>query len=296
VANVTVLGLGNMGSALVRTFVAAGHDVTVWNRTPGRADALRDIGAGVARSLADAVAASPLVVVCMMGYDNLYEQLGQPEASGLLEGVTLVNFMLGTSAEAREAQRWAAVRGARYLDGTIPVFPSDVGLPDTSIMHAGDASAWEEHGPTLMALGGRSGFQSGDVGVPNVLENSLSVWFYHVAHLALLEAAGTAHALGAESQAVEERTDEVLDVLERAVHSVFDDLRSGRWVDTQATVDVHRAALETARADALAAGCSAITLDAGIGLLDAAGAAGIGDGNLAALARWVRTPDGAAEP
>lgn len=36
-APVTVLGLGPMGRALASAFLAAGHPVTVWNRTPGRA-------------------------------------------------------------------------------------------------------------------------------------------------------------------------------------------------------------------------------------------------------------------
>jgi 3-hydroxyisobutyrate dehydrogenase-like beta-hydroxyacid dehydrogenase len=35
---VTVIGLGPMGRAMVRTFLAAGRPATVWNRTPERAD------------------------------------------------------------------------------------------------------------------------------------------------------------------------------------------------------------------------------------------------------------------
>ena len=42
---VTLIGLGPMGQAMVRTLLAAGHPVTVWNRTPSRADALVAEGA-----------------------------------------------------------------------------------------------------------------------------------------------------------------------------------------------------------------------------------------------------------
>ncbi len=42
---VTVLGLGTMGTALARAFLAAGHPTTVWNRTPGRSPELDDQGA-----------------------------------------------------------------------------------------------------------------------------------------------------------------------------------------------------------------------------------------------------------
>lgn len=47
---VTMLGLGAMGSVLAETLLAAGHHVTVWNRTAGRADALVAAGASSTRS------------------------------------------------------------------------------------------------------------------------------------------------------------------------------------------------------------------------------------------------------
>ncbi|GAA3079292.1 hypothetical protein GCM10020000_76170 [Streptomyces olivoverticillatus] len=44
-ANVTVIGLGAIGTALAGALVAAGHRTTVWNRTPGKGDALVEMGA-----------------------------------------------------------------------------------------------------------------------------------------------------------------------------------------------------------------------------------------------------------
>ncbi|MGV7904205.1 NAD(P)-binding domain-containing protein, partial [Mycobacterium kansasii] len=44
-ATVTILGLGAMGRAIAAAFVDAGHRVTVWNRTPGKADRLVARGA-----------------------------------------------------------------------------------------------------------------------------------------------------------------------------------------------------------------------------------------------------------
>src|ERR1700754_1265589 len=57
---VTVLGLGAMGSALARAFIAAGHPTTVWNRAPEKAAALVAAGAARADTAATAVAARPL--------------------------------------------------------------------------------------------------------------------------------------------------------------------------------------------------------------------------------------------
>ncbi|MFD0888709.1 NAD(P)-binding domain-containing protein, partial [Streptosporangium algeriense] len=39
-SGLTLLGLGAMGTALAQAWLAAGHRLTVWNRTPGRAEAL----------------------------------------------------------------------------------------------------------------------------------------------------------------------------------------------------------------------------------------------------------------
>lgn len=287
-ARVSVLGLGNMGSSLARAFLAQEHQVTVWNRTPGRAEPFRSLGAHVAETPLAAVAASPLVVVCMMRYADIDEHLGTAAATAQLSGRTLVNLMLGTAAEAGTVDSWAQEHGLSYLDGAIPVFPGDVGLPDTAVTFAGDAAAWERHAATLSALGGRNEFLADGVAAPNVLENALSVWFYHLAHLALLEAVAAARALGVGQEAIESRTEEVLGVLGRAVDSVWDDLAAARWTDTQATVDVHRDALETAMADARDAGCRTGTLESGIGLLADAGAAGLAGGNLASLAAWLQ--------
>ena len=45
-SEVSVIGLGAMGSALVRALLRAGHRVTVWNRTSAKAEPLVREGAG----------------------------------------------------------------------------------------------------------------------------------------------------------------------------------------------------------------------------------------------------------
>lgn len=287
-AAVSVLGLGNMGSALARAFLARGHHVTVWNRTANRVEPLRGAGAAVAPTALAAVEASPLVVVCMMRYLDIEEHLGTVDASSALQGRTLVNLMLGTAAEARSMEAWAQGRGAAYLDGAIPVFPGDVGLAGTAVAFAGDAGAWEMHRETLASLGGRNEFFTGEVSGPNVLENALSVWFLHAAILSLIEAAATARALGLSQAAIASRVSEVLEVLGRGIPAVWDDLAAERWVDAQATLDVHLAALATARVDARDAGCRSGTLESAMALLEDAVEAGLAGGNLARLAAWLQ--------
>ncbi|WP_143669806.1 NAD(P)-binding domain-containing protein, partial [Streptomyces sp. rh195] len=53
-APLTLLGLGAMGVALARTWLTAGHPLTVWNRGPGRSAELAAAGARVAATAAEA--------------------------------------------------------------------------------------------------------------------------------------------------------------------------------------------------------------------------------------------------
>jgi len=51
-SDISTLGLGLMGSALARSLVNGGHDVTVWNRSPAKIQPLVDAGAAPAASVA----------------------------------------------------------------------------------------------------------------------------------------------------------------------------------------------------------------------------------------------------
>ncbi len=65
----SVLGLGRMGRALAGRLIDGGHDLTVWNRTTGKAGDLIDRGAVEADSIAEAVAGKDFVLVSLTGDD-----------------------------------------------------------------------------------------------------------------------------------------------------------------------------------------------------------------------------------
>src|SRR5687768_7732016 len=112
---VTVLGLGPMGTALAEALLKQGHPLTVWNRTPRKADGLVDQGAVRAATVTEAVSASSTTIICLKDYPTMYAIL-EPARDGL-RGRTLVNLNSGTPREAGEALDWATGRGAAYLDG-----------------------------------------------------------------------------------------------------------------------------------------------------------------------------------
>ncbi|MER6184655.1 NAD(P)-binding domain-containing protein [Streptomyces sp. NPDC001652] len=153
-SSVTVLGLGPMGRALAGAFLDAGLRTTVWNRTPGRDLDLAERGAISAPSAAEAVAASPLTVVCVVNYDAADTFLRTEAVTDALKGRTVVNFSSDAPDRARRTADWAAEHGIRYLDGAIMTPITTIGTPHAVFLHSGPEDLYAEHRPALDALGG----------------------------------------------------------------------------------------------------------------------------------------------
>lgn len=151
---VTVLGLGPMGRALAAAFLDAGLHTTVWNRTPGRDGELTARGAVPAPSPEEAVAASPLTVVCVVNYDASDAVLRQDAVTAALKGRTVVNLSADTPARARDTAEWAGRHGIRHLEGAIMTPTPTIGTDEAVFLHSGPAETYEEHRPVLAALGG----------------------------------------------------------------------------------------------------------------------------------------------
>ncbi|MER5990520.1 MULTISPECIES: NAD(P)-dependent oxidoreductase [Streptomyces] len=151
---VTLLGLGPMGRALAGAFLAAGLRTTVWNRTPGRDGELVARGAVPARSPEEAVAASPLTVVCVVNHDASDAVLRRDAVTAALEGRTVVNLSADTPERARDTAEWAGRHGVHYLDGAIMTPTPTIGTDDAVFLLSGPEELYRRHRPVLAALGG----------------------------------------------------------------------------------------------------------------------------------------------
>ncbi|WP_233580402.1 NAD(P)-dependent oxidoreductase [Streptomyces triticirhizae] len=151
-----------MGTALARTWLAAGHRVTVWNRTPARAEPLRALGATVAGSAAEAVAANDLVVLCLLDDASVGETL----AGAQLAGRDLVNLTTSTPADARAWAARAAGRGARFLDGGIMAVPPMIGVPEAGgyVFYSGSAELFAAH-EEILAVPAEARYVGEDAGL-----------------------------------------------------------------------------------------------------------------------------------
>ncbi|WP_328532356.1 NAD(P)-binding domain-containing protein [Nocardioides sp. NBC_00368] len=146
-SDITVLGLGAMGSALAAALLSSGRSVTVWNRTPARATDLVDRGTDAAGSVREAVLASPVVIACLLKHASVEETLA-PVADEL-RGRTLVNVTTTSPNEARALAAWAAEHGVGYLDGAIMAVPAMIGSRAGQIFYSGSRAAYDTLLPTL---------------------------------------------------------------------------------------------------------------------------------------------------
>jgi 3-hydroxyisobutyrate dehydrogenase len=97
---------------------AAGHELTVWNRTPGRADALVAHGAKEAATVADAVSDVDAIVLMLYGPDSVARVLAEATTTAR-PGTLVVNCTTVGPAAAREFGDMVAKAGLRYVDAPV---------------------------------------------------------------------------------------------------------------------------------------------------------------------------------
>jgi 3-hydroxyisobutyrate dehydrogenase-like beta-hydroxyacid dehydrogenase len=158
---VTVLGLGSMGTALARALLERGHRLTVWNRSADRASSLLAQGAALAATPAQAVAASPLVIMCVLDYAAADAVLTTSGVASALAGRTLVQLSTGSPEQVCAQQKWVQQCQGRFIAGGIMAYPRAIGRPSCVILYAGDP-CFEQHRAALASLGASSQYLGPD--------------------------------------------------------------------------------------------------------------------------------------
>lgn len=236
--DVSVLGVGNMGSALARAFLAKGHATTVWNRTTVRTQPLVDLGAHVASSAAAAIDAAPISLICVERYDQVHALLEQAETAGALARSTIVNVTWGTPGEARDMNTWATERQAHYLDGDIYDYPEGIGADIPVIPYAGKRAVYDRFEDLLSALGPAE-YYGPDPAVPNILGAAASV-FHHIALAGFMEAAAYGNHYGIEPRHFMEFNSIVgAPLLKRGLRLGVEQIESGNFGGNQASLRIH---------------------------------------------------------
>jgi len=235
---VSVIGLGSMGSAIARSLLRAGHDVTVWNRTEAKARAIAAEGATAAEDLAAAVAASPVSIWCLLDYQMIAGLMEQPGVRAALEGRTVIPSATGGPDDVALVAGVAEASGARLLDAKIMFFPAQAGDEDAELLLSGDEAAFSANSSWLRDVAGLCRYLGADVTAASVLYTA--VWAYDfAARFAYMEAAALVRTSGlslddfARSAAL--RTAQFA----AQNRELSDRFASGDFDGDQATVDVY---------------------------------------------------------
>ena len=154
-ARLGFVGLGAMGSRLVRRLLAAGHQVTGWNRTPEKARDLQAAGLTLAKSPRAAAEGAEAVIIMVTDDAALRAVALGPDGviAGLGRGAVLVEMSTVSPVAVRELAAPAAARGATVLDAPVSGSTITVEQGTALFMVGGDAAALERVRPFLLAMG-----------------------------------------------------------------------------------------------------------------------------------------------
>jgi len=159
---VAFLGLGIMGRSMATNLVKAGHEVAVWNRTPGKEEVE---GARTASSPAEAARGVEVIWMCVSDTKAvegvLFGEQGAQES--LTEGMIIADSSTISPSATRQFAERVRAKGVQYVDA--PMTGSKAGAANGTLifMVGGEESAVEKLKP-LFAVMGKKIFQMGEIG------------------------------------------------------------------------------------------------------------------------------------
>ncbi|MEO8756620.1 MAG: NAD(P)-dependent oxidoreductase [Devosia sp.] len=154
-ARVAFLGLGVMGSPMARHLTAKGHEVTIYNRTAGKAAKWVADNGGRSAPTPAAAAEGQEIVFCCVGNDDDLRQvtLGSDGAfTAMGKGAIFIDHTTASADIARELFAAATERGFGFLDA--PVSGGQVGAENgqLTVMVGGEAAAFERAAPVIASF------------------------------------------------------------------------------------------------------------------------------------------------
>jgi len=152
---VAFLGLGVMGYPMAGHLALAGHDVTVYNRNPAKAQSWCNEFKGASAATPREAAAGADMVFCCVGNDDDLRSvtLGANGAfAGMKPGAIFVDHTTASATVARELHSAAKAIGLQFIDA--PVSGGQAGAENgaLTVMCGGDAAAFDAVKPAGMAF------------------------------------------------------------------------------------------------------------------------------------------------
>jgi 2-hydroxy-3-oxopropionate reductase len=151
---ITLIGTGLMGLPMSRNLMAAGHDLTVWNRSPDRAAPLIKEGAKTAPTVADAIKNAEVVISMLSDGFATGALLADPDVQAALhKGMVWIDMSSAKPEHAREQSALLAKLGVDHIDAPVSGGTKGAEAGSLAIMAGGDAAVVEAMKPVLTAMG-----------------------------------------------------------------------------------------------------------------------------------------------
>jgi 3-hydroxyisobutyrate dehydrogenase len=152
---IALLGTGSMGSGMARNLLAAGLDTTVWNRNPARAAPLRDLGARLASSPAEAVHNAGIIITMLFDEDSVREVISQTRGAAPADAIWIQTSTVGVAGSERLAVL-AEGLGLAYVDA--PVLGTKKPAEDGTlvVVASGPSGLQARCAPVFDAIGSRT--------------------------------------------------------------------------------------------------------------------------------------------
>jgi len=150
-ANLAFLGLGVMGYPMAGHLVAAGHTVTVWNRSADKGQKwAKEYAGSAATDINTAVDGADIVMMCVGNDDDVYA-VAKPALAAMKSGSILVDHTTASAKCARTCNDIANAADIGFLDA--PISGGEAGAVNgaLTIMCGGDTDIYERAEPVMQA-------------------------------------------------------------------------------------------------------------------------------------------------
>ena len=171
--SVSVIGLGSMGSGIARSFIDVGYQVSVWNRSRQKVDALAKSGVIACDSPEDALKANDFVIVCLTDYAAWRKIIETRNLQNHVEGVCIIQLTTGTIKEVVWNADFIQEHGGLIVDGAIMCYPNQLGTKDSSLLMAGESDALSDCDSILRILDPEWTNLGDDIKQPTILSRAL---------------------------------------------------------------------------------------------------------------------------
>lgn len=216
--NITFIGLGRMGKAMVRRLLQANYNVTVFNRTFSKQEEMANLGAKTSQSIAQAVANADVVLSCLLD-DNAVLSVSREMLPHLKPNVIHMSLATILPDTAKLLQQMHTEKGAIYVSGVVLGVPTVADKGGLTAFYAGQVSDHEKIEAVLKTFSAHVIYLGEDIHASNVMKICLN---YSLV---------TAIELISEVYAFAEKSGLDTVIVQQALHEIYGHPAFKRYID-----------------------------------------------------------------